>query len=232
MSENNVQNISFSGAFITGKAVTEVRDYFVEGRTIVVNPTLERVEIDATPKKYIEPKSSVILENIAVVQAELLLLLQVKERRNLGNIVFEAGWSLYGDPPTFQLWKSPQDEVGTLNFDPRLFNGETTTGEKENFKVKVNLWFSPEKTDCMIHNQHTFIEIHTQVVGTGHMQKFTQNDFSALYFDELMAEGYTTPHPYCVCTDAGEPRFEYPWHQYYADSDCIWMAIEFHPEGG
>jgi hypothetical protein len=23
--------------------------------------------------------------------------------------------------------------------------------------------------------------------------------------------------------------FIYPWHQYYSDTDCIWMANEFHP---
>jgi len=25
-----------------------------------------------------------------------------------------------------------------------------------------------------------------------------------------------------------EKRLVYPWHQYYANDDCIWMANEFH----
>lgn len=229
--KNRVENIVFSGAFITAQVVHHAENYAITNRTILVNPTMAPVIIAADPNKYIPPKCSIILENVSVIQAEMLILLEVKERRNIGNIIFEQEWHLLEDiSPKIQLWKSPQDAVGTLRFDPRSCTGETASeGEKEEYTVKVNLWFSPEKTDCLIHNNHDFIEIHTQAVGLGRMQKFKQDDYSTLYWDELMAEGYTTPVPYCKCSSDNTSQFEYPWHQYYADSDCIWMAIEYHP---
>ena len=63
------------------------------------------------------------------------------------------------------------------------------------------------------------------------MQRFKEKTNDSLYYEEMMAEGYTTPHPYCVVNEDGT-RFDYPWHQYYADSDCIWMALEYHPKSG
>ena len=229
--KNRVNRIDFSGAFITAYAVHNVDNYPIVNRTVVVNPTMEPVMVAVDPKKCIPPKSSIILENVSIVQAEMLILLEVTERRNLGNIIFEQDWHLLEEiSPKIQLWKSPQDAIGRLSFDPRCCTEETAIEEgKEEYTVKVNLWFSSEKTDCLIHDHHDFIEIHTQIVGLGHMQKFKQKDCSSLYLDELMAEGYTTPVPYCTCNSKDTSQFEYPWHQYYAETDCIWMAIEYHP---
>jgi hypothetical protein len=42
-----------------------------------------------------------------------------------------------------------------------------------------------------------------------------------------MSPGYSTPVPFCDVVAPG--RYVYPWHQYYADTDCIWMAVEYHP---
>jgi len=38
-------------------------------------------------------------------------------------------------------------------------------------KYKLNLWFCWPKVDCLFHNQHDFIEIHTNIAGRGFMQK-------------------------------------------------------------
>ena len=59
------------------------------------------------------------------------------------------------------------------------------------------------------------------------MQKFNAQDHATLYHDEMMSPGYTTSVPFCRVTDPH--TFVYPWHQYYADTDCIWMAVEYHP---
>ena len=53
------------------------------------------------------------------------------------------------------------------------------------------------------------------------MQKFHKNDPASIYQDVFMSPGYTH-----------EPFFDltsqlYPWHQYYADTDCIWLAAEY-----
>jgi len=96
--------------------------------------------------------------------------------------------------------------------------------------IKVNLWFAPSQTNCFIHNKHDFIEIHSQIYGHGRMQKFKAQDYAKLYEDILMSPGYTTPLPFCRIED--NSKFVYPWHQYYADTDCVWLAIEYHPAGG
>jgi hypothetical protein len=59
------------------------------------------------------------------------------------------------------------------------------------------------------------------------MQKFRENDITTLYQDIVMGPGYTTPDPFCCVTDGS--TFHYPWHQYYSDTDCIWLAVEYHP---
>jgi hypothetical protein len=59
------------------------------------------------------------------------------------------------------------------------------------------------------------------------MQKFQTQNAATLYEDVRMSAGYTTPVPFCSIQDAD--RFLYPWHQYYADTDCIWLALEYHP---
>jgi hypothetical protein len=45
-----------------------------------------------------------------------------------------------------------------------------------------------------------------------------------------MSPGYMTPVPFCSVEE--NTRFIYPWHQYYADTDCIRLAIEYHPSVG
>lgn len=69
-------------------------------------------------------------------------------------------------------------------------------------------------------------QVHTQIYGTGRMQKFHSKDFKRIYEDVLMAPGFTHD-PFAGVKDNGD--IFYGWHQYYSDTDCIWMAIEYHP---
>jgi len=41
-----------------------------------------------------------------------------------------------------------------------------------------------------------------------------------------MPPGFTHDPFFMVGSDRS---FSYPWHRYYADTDCIWMAVELHP---
>ena len=91
------------------------------------------------------------------------------------------------------------------------------------------MWVAPSQTHCFIHNKHDFIEIHSQIFGHGRMQKFKAQDYATLYEEIPMSPGYTTPLPFCHIKD--NRTFVYPWHQYYTETDCIWLAIEYHPAG-
>ncbi|MFC6087137.1 hypothetical protein [Sphaerisporangium aureirubrum] len=166
----------------------------------------------------------------------------------VSGIVDEPGWSMLGDllaeaggdgagagdpgpglpfPRECPLWRGPQDDIGLMEFDPALALGRPASpGGARTFRVKVNLWFAPAGTDCFIHDRHDFIEIHSQIYGFGRMQKFTAQDHSALYEDLLMSPGQTTPTPFCRMGPGG--TFVYPWHQYRADTDCVWLAVEYH----
>ena len=235
MSTNQVKVLNFSGAYIDAKYVENVKDFHIEKRTIVVNPEETDARLSETNPSIIPSFSSTILENVTIEKAKSLLLLQVVETKNIGNIVFESGWDLLGNfpdsgfPKNVQLWKSPQDEAGIIEVDPYFMARQSSTSKhKEKFSVKVNLWFAPSLTDCAIHNQHDFLEIHTQIFGQGRMQKFKVKSFDSLYEDLVMTEGYTQIVPFCTVHD--NQQYTYPWHQYFSDTDCIWMAIEYHPK--
>ncbi|MGC2400510.1 MAG: hypothetical protein WA510_12025 [Acidobacteriaceae bacterium] len=234
---NTVKHLNFSGARISAMFVSNLQDYYIAESAIVVNPNRTGILLDAQVANIIPPFCSLIVQNARITSGESAVVLQPTRARNPGGIVLEPGWALYSDlippggsfPRDTPLYRSSQDDIGTIAFDPATLPGQRAGSFGVTpYLVKVNLWFSPEKTDCAIHNEHAFIEIHTQVTGCGRMQKFYANDDRTLYHDEPMSPGYTTATPFCEVVDSS--TFIYPWHQYYADSDCVWMAVEYHPK--
>ncbi len=233
MEVNQVKHLSFSGAYIDAKYVENLENYPIYHRTIAINPQSSDAHLSEETASIIPAYSSTILKDTIIKKAESLLLLEVVQENNIRKIVFEQDWDLLGNliesfPKDVPLWRSPQDEAGIVEIDPYLMTRQSRTPhQKEKFCVKVNLWFAPSHTDCAIHNQHDFIEIHTQIFGQGRMQKFKGNEFDSLYEDMLMSPGFTTSVPFCEIHEHNQ--YTYPAHQYYADTDCIWLAIEYHP---
>jgi hypothetical protein len=240
---NIKRSLAISNGRVTATLVTHAEHYEVTKRSIVLNIGKAPISIKQTPNKTLAPLHSSIYETAVVEEAERVLILTVSEDINLGGIVKEPGWLHYwqylvdtmgskeaeatGFPPTTPLWKSPQIDIGTIYVSNSYFSGDLSEISDDHlYQIRVNLWFSTQNTDCSIHNIHDFIEIHTQITGIGRMQKFRNNDKSTLYEDIVMGTGYTTPIPFCsIETDK---QYSYPWHQYYADTDCIWLATEFH----
>lgn len=231
MPENNQsRRLSFSNAWIDSVFVAGARDLAVEN-AIVVN-------LSTTPLRYsagenrgtILPFRSTMLRQCKLDQADSAAILEVKQRTNLGGVAL--GWEWYGQrnpqfPRGTPLYISSQDDLGEVQLDPVAeFTRENSTAPPRRYRMKLNLWYTPEQTDCGIHTGHQFLEVHTQVLGTGHMQKFRENNASTLYEDVAMLPGYTHD-PFFLLGNAGS--FHYPWHRYYAETDCIWMAIELHP---
>ncbi|GAA6614886.1 hypothetical protein [Scytonema sp. NUACC26] len=232
MEVNKIKRLNFSGAYIDAKYVENVENYPIQNRTIVINPQASDAHLSEVPASIIPAFSSTILKDIIIQKAESLLLLEIVETNNIGKIISEKDWNLLGNldnfPKDVPLWRSPKDEAGIVELDPYLMTKQSSTfQQKERFSVKINLWFAPSNSDCIIHNQHDFIELHTQIFGQGRMQKFKVKAFNSLYEDVLMSPGYTTSVPFCQVEE--NQKYVYPWHQYYADTDCIWLAIEYHP---
>lgn len=236
MSSNLTETIKFSNKYLKAFWLKNAEDYYIENRTIVVNLGQQKAYISVLPEKYLPPRTSTILKEVSLKSGDSLLLIEIYDPTNIGGIILDAGWHQLGEvidfPKDVPLWKSPQYDLGIVEFDPYFVTGLTDQPVQNKFKkyqLKVNLWFSPALTNAAIHNKHAvreFLEVHTQIYGTGRMQKFHANDFNTLYEDVLMSPGYT--HIPFASIDK-EGKFFYPWHQYYADTDCIWMANEFHP---
>jgi hypothetical protein len=232
MSESNRRrSLSFSSDRIESVLVSDVREMAVED-AIVVNLSTTALEYRAGGDRgIILPWKSALMRQCTIASGGKAALLDVRQRTNLGGVALE--WDWYGHrnpqfPRATPLYISSQDEIGDVELDPLLaFTPQRlVSAAPRSYRVKLNLWYTPEETDCGIHTGHQFLEVHTQILGAGHMQKFRENRAETLYEDVSMPPGFTHDPFFSVENDRS---FHYPWHRYYADTDCIWMAIELHP---
>jgi len=228
---NQRRPLSFSNDWIESVLVSAIRDMDVED-AIVVNLSTTALRYRAGGEHgTIQPWKSSVLRHCTIENAESAALLHVRQRTNLGGVAL--GWEWYGHrnpqfPRGTPLYISSQDDIGSVELDPLAAFNHAVAGSPlpRRYQLKLNLWYTPEETDCGIHTGHKFLEVHTQILGTGHMQKFRENNAGTLYEDVLMPVGFTHDPFFTVADDR---TFSYPWHRYYADTDCIWMAIELHP---
>ncbi len=220
----------FSGGSVEAAFVERPQDHHIDGRAIVVNLGPNPVTVHATPTARIPAFSSTILIDACIAQGDAILVMTIPRDDAIHRIVDEPGWHRLADiatdfPDDIPLHRGPRRSIGTVLFDPGLVLGETTASGPRAFRVSINLWFAPAGTDCAIHDTHGFIETHTQIHGLGRMQKFRKRDYATLYEEQLMSPGMTQSTPFCRLGPAG--GFVYPWHQYRADSDCVWLAVEY-----
>jgi hypothetical protein len=220
------EELGFSGPLTHASVVRDVTDFPVTVPVIVVNLDSADAYVGNGRFSALPSFSSTILHS-GTVTGGFLALLTLESVTNGEAAAREAGWTdFYGSRPgTPVLLRSPQTDLGVTEFDPSTVLRQGLPADKRKYSVKANLWFSPAGTDCGIHNQHDFIEIHTQISGLGRMQKFTAKDHGSLYEDQLLSPGVTNSVPFCL---QQEDTFVYPWHQYRADTDCVWLAIEYH----
>ena len=231
LESNQRSSLSFSNDWIESVLVGAVREMPVED-AIVVNLSTTALHYRAGGDHgTILPWKSAMLRHCTIESGETAALLHVRQRTNLGGVAL--GWEWYGHrypkfPRGTPLYISSQDDIREVQLDPvaAFIHATSVSLSPRRYRLKLNLWYTPEGTDCTIHTGHQFLEVHTQILGTGHMQKFRENNQDTMYEDVLMPPGFTHDPFFTV----GEDRsFNYPWHRYYADTDCIWMAVELHP---
>lgn len=246
---SNTRPLSFTTGHIEALFVQRAAQYRIPGRAVVVNVstadlTIENIVVptgkhEQQASSPLRPWRSTLLQDGTVVAAEAMVVLRLVNPRNIGNVVITPGWRLYGEtvpvdspfPRDTPLWISPQEDLGMVSVDPFFFAGQADhpdSDHMEQLDLRVNLWYAAPFTDCFIHTGHPFLEVHTQVHGTGRMQKFRLMDERTVYEDVIMAPGWTHAPFFNVQPDRA---LAYPWHRYYADGDCIWMAIELHRSG-
>jgi hypothetical protein len=227
---NHRRPLAFADDFIQAELVEDVRDFAVAD-AVVVNLSPRPMITGSDHPAVVPAWKSTWLKGGTVRSAERIALIKVVKATNLGGCGFR-GWDWLGNriksfPRDTPLYISPFDHVGEIVTDPFVFTNERATPQAEQvFDMRLNLWWSPGDTDCFIHNEHPFLEVHTQIHGQGRMQKFHQRDEATMYEDIPMLIGYSHD-PFCRVT--GPNHWTYPWHRYYADTDSVWLAIELHP---
>lgn len=226
MQTATAQKLGFSSQLAYVEVLRNVENFLINKATVVVNLGTADAFVGAEQLSALPGFSSTILIN-ARVTGEFLVLLTLENVREQEKVARDLGWlDFYGGEGKPVLLKSDQEEIGTLSLNlSNVFHHAEAEGPESKFMLRANLWFSPAGTDCGIHNEHDFIEIHTQISGFGRMQKFSARDHGGLYEEQLLSPGATNPVPFCVESDTS---FVYPWHQYRADTDCIWLALEYH----
>lgn len=252
--------------------------------------TLEQGESEGIAKS-LSPRTATVIRGLAKIQkaspAEApsggdtsgplhLAFIRTSSPRNFANALSnksiwqsytEAGCWPSGVGP-YPLWMSTRAQIQglKLSFDPwKISNQQTPAGMgAKQFDIHTNLWWLPAMSDAAVHHCHyeDFIEIHTQLLGVGRMQKFADSvarktcpspesydmpvvgplpsgsyygvpgvsdsnvPFLGMYEEYRLAPGDTNV-PFAYVDENG--KFVYPWHQYYADTDCLWVVWEMVP---
>lgn len=196
----------FSEPFLEVTRFDDVKDLPIDSKTIVLNASDTEIVIEGKP---LRPWNSSVFASVVIPAAARIICITLDTDFFSGNAFPHAqsitdNWiKAHRITPHLKdrkLWRSKKDRIG---------------------KTAFNLWYAPAGTNCGIHKKHAFRELHTQVFGLGRMQKFHKNKRNSLYQEVYMSPGYTH---YPFYDEDGK----YPWHQYRADTDCIWLATEFH----
>ncbi|TGQ04773.1 MULTISPECIES: hypothetical protein [unclassified Mesorhizobium] len=228
--ENRSRRLSFDGKYIQASLVETVRDYDANG--VVTNLSNEAMIVDGGVSGVVPPWKSTILRGGTIARAERVSIVDVPDATNLGGIMFD-GWDWFGNrltefPRTTPLFISKHDVVGQVALNPwRFSNHPEPRDETVHYDIQLNLWWAPAKTDAVIHNTHSFLEIHTQIFGLGRIQIFHDQAGENLYREISTAPG-DTHDP--IVRVADTRHYTYPWHRGWTDEDCVWMAIELHPK--
>lgn len=229
---NKTRALAFADDFIHAELVENPQNFIVDD-AVVVNLSPQPMVTGGVHPAIVPAWKSTWLKGGTISEGERAALVKVNRKTNLGGCVFR-GWEWLGNriksfPRDTPLYISPFDNVGIVRTDPFVFTNERRTDEQvQEFDLRLNLWWSPGDTDCFIHNEHPFLEVHTQIHGLGRMQKFNERSEETIYEDVPMGIGFTHD-PFCRVT--GPNQWTYPWHRYYADTDAVWLAIELHPRG-
>lgn len=201
-----IKKLQFPEPFYTIKAIHEEEQYKIDKKNILVNLGHKDIAVKDIPLGYLK---STIVRNVILNDIQCALVIEDYEKNSSNPEFFneiKKQWRLMFDMSKQErhkgilLWRSPKEKVDNID---------------------LNLCYIGANMDTGPHKEHSsdFMEVHTQLLGYGKMQKLEGNDINTMYQEVILAPGYTH-----------EPFFNednvYPWHQYHSISDAIYMAIE------
>lgn len=204
--------LNFSNEFFNAEYIENIKLLDVKNYGIVTN--LDKDPIIFDQYGSIDRYKSYLLKNWQIVgQIKKAILVTfgydpIRQNPKLNQFCIEH-WDnnkiRYPNDPSkwkFKILRSPIEKFGNLEF---------------------NCWYLPKNTASSIHIEHPFKEVHTQLYGLGIMNKFKEQKHETLYQKMYMAPGFT--HDLFF-----DKQVIYPWHQYEAVTESVWMAIMDHKQ--
>lgn len=202
----SINTLTFCEPFFTIKTIQDEKEYQVGKKSIVINLNKDAITIKDNKLYYLK---STIVANIIINNIQQAIIVEDFEKENLLDLHREIKkkWPMMYDMTKqirhkgIMLWRSPQEKI---------FGN-----------IEINLCYIADSVSTGLHKTHAtnFTEVHTQILGVGKMQKFSENDISTFYQEVVLAPGYTHEPFY-------NEKIEYPWHQYQSITDAIYMPIE------
>jgi hypothetical protein len=202
----SIRTLQFSEPFYTIKVIHAEKEFNIANKSIVVNLSEKEIRIKDSSLAF---QKSTIVRNVAIRNIQRALVIEDYEKDSDNSqwvSEIKRQWRLMYDMTRqerhrgIRLWRSVKETVDN---------------------IELNLCYISANVETGLHQQHSsnFMEVHTQVLGYGEMQKFEESDVNTLYQEVILAPGFTHERFY-------NEENVYPWHQYQSISDAIYMPIE------
>jgi len=205
----SIRALDFVEPFFSVNYLLNEKEYTVGKKSIVFNLSQKDIWIKCQPLGYFK---STVVTNVTITDIDRCFIIEDYERNTDHQMLFEEikkEWTLVYDATKLdrhkgvRLWRSPKVRLGN---------------------IEVNMCYADSiPLNVGLHQTHwggpPFKEVHTQIVGFGKMQQYSEQDINTLFREDLMAPG-------CTHVPMFDENCIYPWHQYETITPAIFMATE------
>jgi len=125
-------------------------------------------------------------------------------------------------------WKQLRELYDVEGFEKvDLYRWDQLEKEYNWKKYKFNLWFCWKEVNCLFHNQHDFIEIHTNLAWDWYMQKAEDEKWEKL-IETVWLLPWNSHKTFNIKWEKEENwNPKYPIHRYlWGTTGNVWLAIE------
>ena len=208
----SIEILEFAKPFFTVRYLLTEKEYLVSEKSIVINLSEQPIKIQGQKLEFFQ---SVIVTNTTLCEVERSVLIE--------------GIANYADESTlFDQVKKTWPLAYEVRKEERLKGVSHYVSPKASVgNIDLSMYYSGSvPLNVGLHKSHRggipLKEVHTQIVGYGKMQQFSERDINTLYLEEPLAPGATHKPMY-------DEQGNYPWHQYETITPAIFMAIEMLP---
>ena len=204
----SVKHLDFASPFFNVDYIAGEAEYFVKEKSLLFNFSLEGENI-YVKKIPVAPLKGTIVMNVLVQNVKSGLLVRDYDKDAENQMLWKAldkAW------PTLYEVSGLERHKGI----PYRKSPQVTVGG-----CRINFGYAAPNSPSGRHKTHVpdFDEVHAQILGFGKMQKFTEDSDDSFYQEVIMAPGIVHDKFY-------DEDGNYPWHQYYSITRCIYMPIE------